>query len=236
MSVVSISGTPVGNPAQGIITYLEKHAATVLRYDFGDHGNSVVLTGPEVTRTRIIRSRIGNLERDWFVRQAAVASPLWHAVPEHATLVEADPDSDNPLYSDALALFTHFMTKRRGVSLAKVSKVLHFKRPHLYPILDSHITNLYRQHAATAASRYPKLGYRRSYWMAIRDDLINPENVEAFRQIRQQLANHHDPAIRRGAGLGDLRLLDILAWQLKPTSGAARGQNRVRRGIASLSR
>lgn len=221
MSVVSVAGMPVENPGQRIITYLKAHRTTVLHYDFGGRGHSALLTEPEVVRTRHIRSRISRSELDWFVQQAAAAATLWQAVPSHATLVQADPDSGDPLYSDALALFMHFSARRRGVSLGKVSKVLHLKRPSLYPILDSRITLLYRQRAAAAASRHPKLGHRRSYWIAIRDDLIDPGNVEAIRQIRQQLGDHHDSAIRQGADLSDLRLLDILAWQPKSTSGAA---------------
>lgn len=60
------------------------------------------------------------------------------------------------------------MTDIHGVGAAKASKVLHFKRPSLYPILDSRLMELYRDPAIAAAKQYKKRGFKRLYWAAIR--------------------------------------------------------------------
>ena len=44
-----------------------------------------------------------------------------------------------------------------GVSHAKASKLLHLKRPALFPILDSKLMALYRRPAAEAANAIPSL-------------------------------------------------------------------------------
>jgi hypothetical protein len=72
-----------------------------------------------------------------------------------------------------VGLYSHFTDGApHGIAMAKISKVLHVKRPAAYPILDKRITSIYRDAATQATRRYPQRGYRRAYWAAIRDDLI----------------------------------------------------------------
>jgi hypothetical protein len=98
------------------------------------------------------------------------------------------------------------------VRSGKLHKVLHLKRPHLYPILDSQLRRTYRTKAKLAGAQLARHGQpsRPAYWAAIRDDLL--ANALALRQLRDQLVE--DPELERLAGLSDLRLLDILAWSL----------------------
>jgi hypothetical protein len=55
----------------------------------------------------------------------------------------------------------------------------------------------------------------RLYWAAIREDLRRDENVEALHRIRQRLREIDTPPALRLSGLSDVRLLDILAWQMR---------------------
>jgi hypothetical protein len=115
-----------------------------------------------------------------------------------------------------LALFDHFDgAGEPGIGYGKISKVLHLKRPHLYPILDSKLRDAFRRPAEAAAERYQhhRPGVRWSFWAAVRDDVINPANVEALNAVRTEMRNHRDDLVQRAAALSDVRLLDILAWR-----------------------
>ncbi|UPW02982.1 DUF6308 family protein [Rhodococcus pyridinivorans] len=131
-------------------------AVTVARYDLPGPGPAAVITADEIARTHKVRSRISHAQRDWFIR-TAVDAP-WAAVPIEAQLVDADPNISGELYDRAEALYEHFRTAApRQVGVAKISKVLHLKRPGLFPILDSKVMAFYRHHARAAATRYPAL-------------------------------------------------------------------------------
>jgi len=143
----------------------------------------------------------------------------WHLVPVGSRLEDADPEGD--LYANATVLFDE-VDAISGVGSAIASKVLHLKRPEFFPILDSQILDLYKRSAAVAYQAstvwkrdQPK--WKHLYWAAIRNDLINPGNVEALRTLRARLTEAGADATnaterRRAADLGNLRLLDILAW------------------------
>jgi hypothetical protein len=204
-----VAGRAIPRPADHIITYLQTFPPTVTRFDLGQPGDPDLLTAAEVTRTRVINSRISHAQVDWFVTRAAQAGTLWAAVPAAARLADANPQTKGGLYD-------HFVRPREpGVWVAKVSKVLHLKRPHLIPILDSRLLATYEKPARAAAERHraARPGYKRLNWVAIRDDLIVPANVAALARLRRSLAGHPDDRVRRAAELSDVRLLDILVWQ-----------------------
>lgn len=100
------------------------------------------------------------------------------------------------------------LTKVPSVNLAKASKILHFKRPHLYPILDSRLAKLYRESATQAAQEYPDLRSRTMYWAAVRNDVIL--NEVPLHMLRGDLASVESPF--RMDELTDVRILDILSW------------------------
>ncbi|WP_225623912.1 DUF6308 family protein [Rhodococcus rhodochrous] len=113
-------------------------AVTVARYDLPGPGALKEITADEIARTHKVRSRISHAQLDWFIR-TAVDAP-WAAAPIQAQLVEADPNISGELYDRAEALYDHFRTAApRRVGVAKISKVLHLKRPGLFPILDSKV-------------------------------------------------------------------------------------------------
>ncbi|UGQ60500.1 DUF6308 family protein (plasmid) [Rhodococcus pyridinivorans] len=186
-------------------------AVTVARYDLPGPGPAAVITADEIARTYKVRSRVSHAQRDWFIR-SAVDAP-WAAVPIEAQLVDADPNISGGLYDRAEALYDHFRTAApRHVEVAKISKVLHLKRPGLFPILDSKVMAFYRLQARAAAARYPHRGRRAMFWTAIRDDVCTNLDSGALPMLRRRLAQSETDQVRRLATLTDVRLLDVLTW------------------------
>ncbi|UVT27699.1 DUF6308 family protein (plasmid) [Rhodococcus pyridinivorans] len=186
-------------------------AMTVAHYDLPGPGPAAVITADEIARTHKVRSRISHAQRDWFIR-SAVDAP-WAAVPTAAQLIDADPNISGELYDHAEALYDHFRTAApRHVGVAKISKVLHLKRPGLFPILDSKVMAFYRPHARAAAARYPHRGRRAMFWAAIRDDVCTNLDSGALSLFRHRLAQSESEQARRLASLTDVRLLDLLTW------------------------
>ncbi|WP_350247576.1 DUF6308 family protein [Rhodococcus sp. D-6] len=188
-------------------------AVTVARYDLPGPGPAAAITADEIARTHKVRSRISHAQRDWFIR-TAVDAP-WAAVPIGAQLVDADPNISGELYDRAEALYDHFRTAApRQVGVAKISKVLHLKRPGLFPILDSKVMAFYRHHARAAAARYPHRAKRAMFWAAIRDDVCTNLDSGALPLFRRCLAQSESEQVRRIATLTDVRLLDLLTWAI----------------------
>lgn len=184
--------------------------ATINDYDRPGPGDPTVLTRQEVARTRVLKSRISDQQLGWFVDRATRAP--WP--PADADLRHAEPHIRNGLYDQLEDFYRHFEDDAPDdVARAKISKVLHVKRPAAIPILDSEVTEVYRQCAEEAASRYPRLNYRKAaYWPAIRDDLIANTESDAFIQLRAAIGTEGT----LGANIDritDLRLLDMLTWQ-----------------------
>ncbi|ETT28836.1 hypothetical protein RAJCM14343_5320 [Rhodococcus aetherivorans] len=186
---------------------------TVARYDMPGPGPGDAITADDIARTHKVRSRISHAQRDWFLR-TAVDAP-WAAVPGEARLVDADPNVTGGLYDGAEALYEYFRTAApRQVGVAKISKVLHLKRPGLFPILDSKVMACYRPQARVAATRYPHRGRRAMFWAAIRDDLCANLDSGALPLFRRCLAQSESEQVRRIATLTDVRLLDLLTWAI----------------------
>ncbi len=107
---------------------------------------------------------------------------------------------DSDLFEAAMALDEKF-TGHRGFGHAKKSKLLHLKRPYLYPVSDSFIRMTYGTASAGA-----------EFLTAVHRDLVNPANVRDFKLLQVRLiAEPATSAARLLAEVPTLRLLDILA-------------------------
>jgi hypothetical protein len=71
----------------------------------------------------------------------------------------------------------------KGVSIAKISKVLYLKYPALYPILDTHLMMAYAPQIRDLRKTYPELGRRRRAWVAIREDLLEVRAAGAIEEL-----------------------------------------------------
>lgn len=171
---IVVAGHLVNAPLDVVVAYAAQFGGTLARYDFGDRGLPDVLTAEEIWSTRIIRSRVTYAERDELERVATECAQLWAAIPFETSIRSADPAIPGGVYADMLKLYMRLIGVP-GVRTAKASKILHFKRPHLYPILDSRLELLYQDSASKAAQEYPELGHEMMYWAAIRNDVLMNE-------------------------------------------------------------
>lgn len=185
-------------------------------FDYPGPGRSGTLTREEVVRTRKISSRISNDEVSFFLEAASTAP--WIGDGSDADLEHADPATGG-LFPEMTDLYWHFAgSAPRGVSFAKISKVLHLKYPGLYPILDSHVRRSYAPIAKQLRGSHSELAWRRRTWVAVRGDLMEARESGAMTKLRGRLNGYRcdDPAeqerVRGLNALTDLRLLDILVW------------------------
>jgi len=191
-------------------------AGTVRWYDFGGASE----TPPEVVDavTLLDLGRMTAMNPDMTGQDAVallerdVDPSVWRAVPPLADLADADAAIEGGLFDAANKLYKAF-SSISNVKDAKTSKLLHLKRPRLYPILDEQVKRLYLARAVEEAAR-PEVawrGYRMTYWAAIRQDLLAWREVQAFEALREQLHHRGRPEHARLSGV---RLLDITAWRL----------------------
>ena len=209
MTAIQVAGRVVESPLDVVSGYAERYARTVREYDLAQADcppNHACMQ--EVKRTRVIASRISNEQGTAMLR--VLADAPWSRVPESAHLDQADPEIRGELYDHMLDLYLPLLDIP-GVSHAKASKLLHLKRPALFPILDSKLMALYRRPAAEAAKRHAQLGHRRLYWAACREDVI--ANREPLDGLRTELEDQ-EGLLKKMAALSDIRLLDILAWKV----------------------
>ncbi len=215
-----IAGATVDDPMSIWRAYARLYSGTVRGYDLRRPGYPNVLTPEDAWCSRIIGSRLTRRERDEIVSRAAQPGCPWGEVREDANLADADPAAVGGEFESATELYWYFTSPERirGVRVAKVHKVLHIKRPGLYPILDKRVRNLDRDTARPWVDRLARLRVTIKdsppYWASIRDDLVvNEPQLLAY---RRELAGCADETAVLMAQLTNLRLQDIVAWHLAP--------------------
>lgn len=206
---LTIAGRVVEDPMSIWAAYARYNHRALERYDFPGPGDPGVLTADEIWRSRAISSRVTYAEQ-------AELPGLWLAgaggdIPLDARIENADPLERGRLYDQAQALAEQFVA-RPGIRYTKAYKVLHIKRPHLFPVLDARLRRLYAEveRQYTRENR-AQLQHDHNYWGVIRRDVI--DNGTALEDYRLQLAAG-DGLQPQMATLSDVRLLDIVSWKL----------------------
>ncbi|MGV0872111.1 DUF6308 family protein [Mycolicibacterium sp. XJ879] len=180
---------------------------TPMTYDYPGPGHPFQISLGEIARTRAISSRISAVEGEWFIALSITAP--W--TPVSGDLQDADPAEVGGFYDSMLRLYGHFAgAAPKGVGIAKISKVLHLKRPTQFPILDSRLVRTYAKAATRAAAIYASRGNRRMYWAAIRLDL--ERSADGLTELRNRMAIHSAARVQAMRAVSDLRLLDMLTW------------------------
>ncbi|GAB2617054.1 hypothetical protein GCM10027269_86840 [Kribbella endophytica] len=182
--------------------YCESNGA-VLRYYDGLPGLTTVggsepdkVTLEDLARTMVIGSDLRALDIPWLLE--VDADKEFAAIPVGAKLEDAAPGSE--LFDAAIALDEKF-SGHRGFGQAKKAKLLHLKRPYLFPVSDSFIRMTYSDSSAGA-----------EFLAAVHRDLVHPANVRDFKALQVRLIA--EPATSAAKVLAEaptLRLLDILA-------------------------
>lgn len=195
-----------------LLRFSRQREATVRYYDY--RGTEAITPSDGVTledlgRMALMNPRLSGNDCALMLKVGNDAAVPWDAVPHGANLVDADPEEEAGLYDRAQALYKHFTTKS-GIGDAKASKLLHIKRPYLFPVLDKEVRDFYDGAARKAAKSSDRWRSTRSrlYWVAIRNDVI--EGQQELAAIKAILA----PDAPLVAALPDVRILDILAWEL----------------------
>jgi len=215
---LSIAGHVVDDPMPIWRKYARDHGRTIREYDLAEPGDANALTPGEAWISRVIGSCLRHDERDQLVGRAAAAP--WMCIHAGADLADADPAVPGGLFADAARLYWWFTWPERihGVRVAKVHKVLHFKRRGIYPILDDHLRALYEGFASAWIEPLSYLGDLTSadsppFWAAYREDLLgNHDELDRYRKLL--LAKDEDDTVKLAGKLTRLRLQDIIAWRI----------------------
>jgi len=118
-------------------------------------------------------------------------------------------------------IFDFFSRTVGGFGFARTSKVLHKKRPHLIPILDTLVTDHYRAIQETVFREKPRrekvFGWAAAETiLAIRNDVI--ANKEALVELQSECKI-------RGINLSLVRAFDVIVWEWGRTNrGTTSGQ------------
>jgi hypothetical protein len=185
------------------------HAGTVYVYDLaGDRDGTPGPGGAAEPVNKVTLADIGRLvvinaglEADDVPRLLDVqADAEFKAVPPAARLEDCSTGSD--LHEAATSLYNLFKPPK-NIGPVKRSKLLHIKRPWLIPISDTRVDLVYKQ-------RVRNLGG--IWWEAARRDLV--DGAADFAWLSATLKGDADARVRRAGRLTELRLLDIIAWNL----------------------
>jgi hypothetical protein len=216
MMSITIAGTHRVSEAKAVTALLSHYPkATVRHFDLGPASRPDEIDATDIGRLAVIEAlELKTIE--WILAQGLTAP--WHLVPMDARLEDATPGGT--LYAGAGALYEWFRTT--NVQDAKVSKLLHIKRPTFFPILDQLVRKLYEKaaikaHAATSAAfKRDQPKWDRLFWPAIGMDVA--ENKVALMTLRDRLRTRSkgrtEQAVfaRQLLQVTDLRLMDMIAW------------------------
>ena len=188
-----------------LLAYGKKYALTVAHYDHGGQDPANRVTLADIGRLVLIDARLRGQDVGRLINAADEAT--WAAIPPEASFLDLAPDpTAATVYQSASALYARLTPPGGGVQMTKATKLMHLKRPHLVPIVDSVAQTAYRQAAEHAAKNLDH--GKRAYWVAIWADARRNEDL--LPPIRARLAEHGSPV----ASLPSLRLHDILMWSL----------------------
>ncbi len=209
--VMTLAGVQITDDAarEYLADYAQKRHVTVRHYDYNDQatlptGSDRVEMG-DIARLVIINARLA--AEDVYKLLEPVDDGLWAAVPRGAQFetLPDDPTGER-LYDDASALYAAFR-KRPGIGSTKRTKLLHLKRPGLFPIIDSVVKSAYGDIARQLSGQFGT--DEPMFWAAVwRDARANEAALVAIRESLGNGGERHE----RVLCLPLLRLHDILVW------------------------
>ena len=213
-----VAGRVVDYAFNEVSNYLDKHFRTFRECDLrAGHWLTLSEAAIATTRRPFLNSRISR--RESLELRALAETADWDLVTVKDRLVDADPLEVDGLYDRGDALYRHFLNGvGPGISVGKIHKILYVMRPHFFPILDSRLRRVYsgvaRRRARHLREVHGRRGAHHGYWAVIRDDLV--ANAEGIAIIRDQMSEVEGEMLSEIGGISDVRLLDMVAWQINP--------------------
>lgn len=133
------------------------------------------------------------------------------AISDDLDVLELDDDEWTAANGDELldAALTAVLGKGRG--LAVVTKVLHLKRPRLFPVLDRFVAEMFGVNVPSAPTPEQRQAIGHQLVRTVRRE--GRRNIEVLREIQQKLHNEGD--IDRALA----RIFDGLVWFSHPAAG-----------------
>ena len=186
-------GADIEDPLRVVLGFLKAPG----RFDVSDPSRPESFGEPDLRLANRGGARISAAQIAEILQRRRAIERALQAIPSAASLSAA---VNSVPWLPLSQLFDAF-ADIRGVGLSKMTKALYLKRPALIPMLDSMVQAYLREDdlGAQAPFRERALGLVRGY----QRDL--DRNRAAVRAVRQDLA-------RRGYGLTEVRILDLLIW------------------------
>lgn len=187
----------------GAVDYLlqDYPALTLYHYDLGGKSPRDSVTMADLGRATLFGAFRGWKAAAGLLRAAEAATWPTGDTPWR---LDAAPDADPPEWlarsevRQARDLFSSLASGAEGGwREAAASKVLHLKWPDFFPVIDGELRRLYSHQALQAERHIPGSRRRKrattiAYWIAVRQDLLRPQNMEADKATRAELGSASD--------------------------------------------
>lgn len=186
----------IEDPLRAVLGFLEVHG----RPDVGDPSGSASFGESDLRLANRSGARISAPEIAAILERRRAIERALRAIATQASLAGA---ASSVPWLALRQLFDAF-ADIRGVGFSKMTKALHPKRPALIPMLDRVVQKYLEDDDLGAEAPFGEraLGLVRGYKRDV------DRNRVAVRALRQELA-------RRGYGLTEVRILDLLIWSVE---------------------
>jgi hypothetical protein len=193
--VVLRNGFEIVDPLTVVLGFLERW-----HFDVGPASESASFAESDLRRANRDGARISAAEIEAILGRGRAIERALGAIAANASLAGA---ATSVPWLPLRQLFDAF-ADIRGIGLSKMTKALHYKRPALIPMLDSVVQKYLQDDDLGVKAPFGEraLGLVRGYK---RDLDLNRGAVHA---VRLKIA-------RRGYGLTEVRILDLLIWSVE---------------------
>lgn len=142
------------------------------------------------------------------------------SIPAGLDLIETGDEDWTAAGGDDLVSNAIARCVRPGIGLAGATKVLHLKRPRLFPVLDSFVVEIMGINVADDAPREQRVRIAQQVTAALRRE--GRRNVEPLRAIGEAIVGDG------GVQMSLVRLLDICLWFAHPAAGVTGALREIR--------
>ena len=186
-------GVAIEDPLGVVLGFLE----VFRRFDVSDPSRPASFAEPDLRLANRAGARISAAQIAAILERRPAIEQALRAIASDASLAGT---ADSVPWPPLRQLFDAF-AGIRGVGFSKMTKALYPKRPALIPMLDSVVQKYLQDDDLGAQAPFAERGL--AFVRGYQRDL--DRNQAALRAVRQELT-------RRGYGLTEVRILDLLIW------------------------